>query len=56
MSQIKLNLDDVVKPLLDHEWPQDCLCLAGRYADFPITENSPAWCRMMYFASALKPH
>jgi hypothetical protein len=41
MSQIKLNLDDVVKPLLDHEWPQDCLCLAERYADFPITENIP---------------
>lgn len=25
-----------------HEWPQDCLELAGRFADFPLREDSAA--------------
>ncbi len=24
------------------EWPQDCLALAGRFADFPLREEAPA--------------
>ncbi|MHB1100124.1 MAG: CopG family transcriptional regulator [Burkholderiales bacterium] len=24
------------------EWPQDCLTLAGRFADFPLREENPA--------------
>lgn len=25
-----------------HEWPQECLDLAGRFADFPLREQIPA--------------
>ena len=32
---------EMIRKYAAHEWPQDCLCLAGRYADFPITENIP---------------
>ena len=43
MSQITLYLDDATQALVDnaaHEWPQDCLGLAGRFADFPLREES----------------
>ncbi len=49
MSQITLYLDDATQTLVDqavkpHEWPQDCLTLAGRFPDFPLrpeAQNSP---------------
>ena len=54
MSQITLYLDDATQALVEraaqanglskyaaHEWPQDCLALAGRFSDFPLREDSP---------------
>ena len=29
---------DVIRKHADDEWPQDCLALAGRFADFPLRE------------------
>lgn len=37
---------DIIRKHAAHEWPQDCLALAGQFADFPLreegTEASPA--------------
>ena len=33
---------DIIRKYAAHEWPQDCLGLAGRFADFPLREESPA--------------
>jgi len=33
---------DIIRKYAAHEWPQDCLALAGRFADFPMREDSPA--------------
>ena len=33
---------DIIRKNGAHEWPQDCLGLAGRFADFPLREESPA--------------
>jgi hypothetical protein len=33
---------DIIRKYAAHEWPQDCLALAGRFADFPLREDSPA--------------
>jgi hypothetical protein len=33
---------DIIRKYAAHEWPQDCLALAGRFGDFPLRENSPA--------------
>ena len=33
---------DIIRKYASHEWPQDCLALAGRFADFPLREDSPA--------------
>jgi hypothetical protein len=30
---------DIIRKYAAHEWPQDCLALAGRYADFPLREE-----------------
>ena len=27
---------DIIRKYAAHEWPQDCLALAGRFADFPM--------------------
>jgi hypothetical protein len=27
---------DIIRKHAAHEWPQDCLALAGRFADFPL--------------------
>lgn len=29
---------DIIRKYAAHEWPQDCLALAGRFADFPLRE------------------
>jgi hypothetical protein len=31
---------DIIRKYAAHEWPQDCLALAGRFADFPLREES----------------
>jgi hypothetical protein len=33
---------DIIRKYAAHEWPQDCLALAGCFADFPLREQSPA--------------
>lgn len=33
---------DIIRKYAAHEWPQDCLALAGRFTDFPLREESPA--------------
>jgi hypothetical protein len=35
---------DIIRKHAAHEWPQDCLALAGRFADFPLqgAETMPA--------------
>lgn len=39
-------VEQIIRKYAAHEWPEDCLDLAGRFADFPLrTENlgtSPA--------------
>ena len=29
---------EVIRKHAAHEWPQDCLALAGRFSDFPLTD------------------
>ena len=29
---------EIIRKHAAHEWPQDCLALAGRFADFPLTD------------------
>ena len=31
---------DIIRKYAAYEWPQDCLGLAGRFADFPLREES----------------
>lgn len=50
MPRITIHLDDATQALVEqaakarglskspHEWPQDCLALAGRFADFPLRD------------------
>ena len=33
---------EIIRKHAAHEWPQDCLGLAGRFADFPLREDSSA--------------
>ncbi len=33
---------DIIRKYAAHEWTADCLSLAGRFADFPLREESPA--------------
>lgn len=33
---------EIIRKYAAHEWPQDCLSLAGRFADFSLREESPA--------------
>lgn len=30
---------DIIRKYAAHEWPQDCLALAGRFTDFPLRED-----------------
>ncbi len=32
---------EIIRKYAAHEWPQDCLVLAGRFADFPLREENP---------------
>ena len=32
---------DIIRTYAAHDWPQDCLALAGRFADFPLQEDVP---------------
>jgi hypothetical protein len=31
---------EIIRKYTAHEWPQDCLALAGRFADFPLREQA----------------
>ena len=31
---------DLIRKHAAHEWPQDCLDLAGRFADFPLRDEA----------------
>lgn len=33
---------EIIRKYAAHEWPQDCVALAGSFADFPLREESPA--------------
>lgn len=33
---------DIIRRYAGHEWPRDCLELAGRFTDFPLREENPA--------------
>ena len=35
-------VSEIIRKYAAHEWPQDCLAVAGRVADFPLREDSPA--------------
>jgi hypothetical protein len=30
---------EIIRKYADHEWPQDCIALAGRFVDFPLRED-----------------
>jgi predicted transcriptional regulator len=32
---------EMIRKYAAHEWPQDCLTLAGHFADFPLREETP---------------
>jgi hypothetical protein len=31
---------DIIRTYAAHDWPQDCLALAGRFSDFPLQGDS----------------
>jgi hypothetical protein len=33
---------DIIRKYAAQEWPQDCLSLAGRFADFPLRQEGGA--------------
>ena len=33
---------EIIRKYAAHEWPQDCLALAGRFADFPLRDADAA--------------
>ncbi len=33
---------DIIRRYATHEWPQDCLALAGRFPDFPLRDDELA--------------
>lgn len=32
---------DIIRKYAAHEWSDECLALAGRFADFPLREDCP---------------
>jgi hypothetical protein len=40
MSQSRWVVE-IIRQYAATEWPKDCLELAGRFADFPLREDSP---------------
>jgi hypothetical protein len=35
-------VSQIIRKYAAHEWPQDCLALAGCFADFPLREETAA--------------
>lgn len=35
-------VSEIIRKYAAHEWPQDCLALAGRFPDFPLREENSA--------------
>ena len=33
---------DLIRTYAAHEWPKECLALAGQFPDFPLREDAPA--------------
>jgi predicted transcriptional regulator len=33
---------EAIRKYAAHEWPEDCLALAGRFTDFPLREDASA--------------
>ena len=33
---------DIIRKYAAHEWPQDCIALAGQFPDFPLSGDSSA--------------
>ena len=33
---------DIIRKYAAHEWPQNCLALAGQFPDFPLCKDSSA--------------
>ncbi|MDR0205186.1 MAG: ribbon-helix-helix domain-containing protein [Delftia acidovorans] len=33
---------EIIRKYAAHEWPQDCIELAGRFADFPLADEHSA--------------
>ena len=33
---------DIIRTYAAHDWPRDCLALAGRFPDFPLRDESAA--------------
>jgi predicted transcriptional regulator len=33
---------DIIRKYAAHEWPQECLAAAGRFADFPLRDEAAA--------------
>lgn len=31
---------DIIRKHAAHEWPKECVALAGKFADFPLSEGS----------------
>jgi RHH-type rel operon transcriptional repressor/antitoxin RelB len=41
-SAAESGLSKIIHKYAAEEWPDECLKLAGRFADFPLREDSPA--------------
>lgn len=35
-------VSDLIRKHAAHEWPRDCLALAGQFPDFPLQGDAPA--------------
>lgn len=35
-----VSKSEIIRKYAAHAWPQDCLALAGRFADFPLREEN----------------
>ena len=49
---------EAIRKYASHEWPEECLTLAGRFADFPLREDVPAVAdapRLAALAQLLQP-
>ncbi|NDU85605.1 MAG: CopG family transcriptional regulator [Ferrovum sp.] len=33
-------VSEIIRKYADHQWPQDCLSLAGGFPDYPLREDS----------------